>query len=250
MRKKLVMLLLLVTLMAAAACSGENAPDPDAAGLPGLSQAGSTPEPKATSVPLGAPDLNDGQAEGERIPANAVSNTGTTQGLKGTPKPVAASKPSGEFVIEDCISSIKVPEEWYTFSSEKDKIVFYSRGEGYGWLAPYEITPVKGKSETESIILDLSGATGTAELIDTREEANGTRYVFAVHRRRYAMGEVEVLAQAGIISEEEALAQEQTGLFIAYKLNSGQWWSFTIRDDIFGGDGLLDAMEFEIVFAE
>ena len=39
MRKKLVMLLLLVTLMAAAACSGENAPDPDAAGLPGLSQA-------------------------------------------------------------------------------------------------------------------------------------------------------------------------------------------------------------------
>ena len=68
MRKKLVMLLLLVTLMAAAACSGENAPDPDAAGLPGLSQAGSTPEPKATSVPLGALDLNDGQAEGERFP--------------------------------------------------------------------------------------------------------------------------------------------------------------------------------------
>lgn len=42
MRKRLVTLLLLGTLMTASACSGKDAAEPDAEGLPGLSQTEST----------------------------------------------------------------------------------------------------------------------------------------------------------------------------------------------------------------
>lgn len=250
MRKKLVTLLLMGTLMTAAACSGKDAGEPDAEGLPGLSQTEVTAPPQATSGPQKEPDVTAEQKPGETARTNVISDTSAEPEVKATPEPTAVSGPAAELAIEDYIKSIKMPEEGYSFSCEKDQIVFYSRDEEYGWLAPYEITTEKGKSEVECIISDLSGATGTAELIDTREEENVTRYVFAVHRRRYAMGEVEFLAQAGIISEEEALAQEQTGLFIAYKLNGGRWWSFTIKNDVFGGDGLLDALKFEIVFKD
>ncbi len=250
MRKRLVTLLLLGTLMTASACSGKDAAEPDAEGLPGLSQTESTAPPKATSGPQKEPDATAEQKPEETARTNVISDTSAKPEIKATPQPTAVSGPAGEYVIEDYIKSIKMPEEWYSFSCEKDQVVFYSRDEEYGWLAPFEITPEKGRSEIECIIGDLSGATGTAELIDTREEENGTRYVFAVHRRRYAMGEVEFLAQAGIISEEEALAQEQTGLFIAYKLNGDRWWGFTIKNDVFGGDGLLNALKFEIVFAD
>lgn len=250
MRKKLVTFLLLGALLAVTACSGKNAEEPDAGTPSNLSQGENTTLAKTTPEPKNASDSKISPEPKETVKTNAVSGAGSAPEAKVTPEPVSALKPTErEYAVEELITSIKVPKEYYTFSCDKDKVIFYNRGEEYGWLAPYELTPVKGSSEVDSIIRDLSGARGITELIDTREEENVTRYVFVVHRSRYAMAEVELLAQAGIISEEEALAQEQTELFIAYKVNGDQWWGLGIKSDVFGGEGLLDALKFEITFA-
>lgn len=250
MRKKLVTLLLLGMLMTAAACSGKDVAD-EGALSDGPSQVKSTAQPKSTPEPG---DISDSKATPElkqTAKANSISDQQAVPESTAVPEPEFALEPmESEYAIEELITSIKMPEKWYTFSCTKDQVVFYSRGEEYGWLSLFKLTPIKGSSEVDSIIRDLSGAKGVVELIDTREEENVTRYVFVIHRSRYAMGEVEFLAQAGIISEEEALAQEQTELFIAYKVNGDQWWGFSIKSDVFGGEGLLDALEFEITFAE
>ena len=235
MRKKFVTLLLLGTLMIAAACSGKDAADVDepSGGLP---QAKNTAQPQATPEPKGSSDSKAVPGPEETTKTNTVPEQSAVPESKATQVLAAPQSEELEYEVEELIASIKVPEEWYTFSCDKDKVIFYSRGEEYGWLAPYKVTPVKGVSEIDSIIHDLSGASGIVELIDTREEENATRYVFAVHRSRYVMGEVEFLAQ------------ERTELFIAYKVNGAQWWGFGIKSDIFGGEGLLDALEFEIKF--
>lgn len=245
----MVTVLMLGMILTVTACSGENAEKPNADMSSGLPQQGNTVQPQTTLEPEDASDPKITPEPEKITQTDAVPSLGE-QESKATPGPVSALKPiESEYAMEELITSIKMPKEWYTFSCDKDKVVFYSREEEYGWLAPYKLTPVKGSTEVDSIIRDLSGASDIAELIDTREEENVTRYVFAIHRRRYAMGEVEFLAQAGILSEEEALAQEQTELFIAYKVNGDQWWGFSIKSDVFGGEGLLDALEFEITFS-
>lgn len=251
MRKKLVTLLLLGTLLTVAACSGKKAEEPDAGTQPGPSQVENRAQPKVTPGSGNASDSKATPEPKQIAKAYAISDQRTAPETTAVPEPEFALEPmESEYALEELITSITMPEKWYTFSCTKDQVVFYSRGEEYGWLSLFNLTPVEGSSEVDSIIRDLSGAKGIVELIDTREEENVTRYVFVIHRSRYAMGEVEFLAQAGIISEEEALAQEQTELFIAYKVNGDQWWGFSIKSDVFGGDGLLDALEFEITFAE
>lgn len=239
MRKKLAVMLLLGALLTVTACAAGNVEEPGAVADPDrflvedMVSPENTPEPKETAK------ADVASAPGSGLESKVV--------WKATPSPRPAEL---DYTVEERIAAIKMPQEWYAFSCDRDKVIFYSRGEEYGWLAPYEFTPVKGASEVDSIIHDLSGANGITELIDTREEGNAVRYVFAIHRSRYAMGEVEFLAQAGIISEEEAMAQERTELFIAYKVNGEQWWGFSVKSDIFGGEGLLDALKFEITFVE
>lgn len=232
MRKKLVTFLLLGMLMTAAACSGKDAEAVNAGTLPGILSAGNTAQSKATPEP------------------KAASNTKATPEPQNATDAQAAPGPTSELVIEDCISSIKMPRPQYTFSCEEDKITFYYNDAEYGWLMPYEVRTWDGISELDMIIRNFAGASNIVNLIDTREEAWGTRYVLVTHMARYHLGEIEFMALAGILSEEEALAQEMTEVAIMYHLNGGQWWCFSTKTDAVDGMGLVDALEFEITFAD
>lgn len=186
-----------------------------------------------------------------RDAADAGALAGDLPQVKNTAQPSAAPepKPTGEVTVGNCVISIKMPNDGYKFFCKDDEITFNYYNWKYGVLFPYEVKAGDGLSELDVIIKNFAGASGIVELIDTHEEEYGTRYVLVIRRERYSLGEIEFLAQAGIISEEKALEQEQTSVAVMYRLNGGQWCFMTDGDEA-GGDGLLDALEFEITFAE
>lgn len=241
MRKKLVILLLLGTLMTAAACSGKDAADVGALSG-GLSQAKNTAQPSATPEPQ--PSATP-EPEPSATPEQEPSATPEPE-----PSATPEQEPTGEITVGDCVISIKMPNNGYRFSCEDDKITFNYHNWKYGVLFPYEVKTWDGLSELDVIIRNFEGASGIVELIDTCEEEYGTRYVLVTRRARYSLGEIEFLAQAGILSEERALEQEETSVVVMYRLNGGRWWCYMTDGDEAGGEGLLDALEFEITFAD
>lgn len=186
-----------------------------------------------------------------RDAADAGALAGGLLQAKNTAQPSTApeSKPTGEVTFGDCLITIKMPNDGYKISCEDDEITFNYYNWKYGVLFPYEVKAGDGFSELDVIIENFAGASGIVELIDTREEEYGTCYVLVIRRERYSLGEIEFLAQAGILSEEKALEQEQTCVAVMYRLNEGRWWCFMTDGDEAGGDGLLDALKFEITFA-
>ncbi len=158
-------------------------------------------------------------------------------------------EPNGAIEINGWLISIQAPTSYYAYSVEEDRVVLSCRGREYGTLSTYDYTVYPDLSEeTDSIIRDLSGAGDVTELLDTRQEEAGTRYVFVVHRKRFAYGDIELLTQAGILSEEAALAQEQTEVHIVYHLDGDQWWELYVSGDGLEGGELAEATEFEIQF--